>query len=90
MQSSVVVVVAREAKSSVGSASWPCGHIPIDTSLCCQSPQVRIYGFVAAGISRWNQVEEAVNLKENKVEKIKKLLFNVATLTGSRMPSIFL
>lgn len=29
----------------------PGRHIPIDTSLCSQSPQVRIYGFVAAGIN---------------------------------------
>lgn len=28
----------------------PRRHIPIDTSLCTDSPQVRIYGFVAAGI----------------------------------------
>lgn len=38
----------------------PGRHIPIDTSLCSQSPQVRIYGFVAAGItpSRANEEDE--------------------------------
>lgn len=38
----------------------PGRHIPIDTSLCSQSPQVRIYGFVAAGItpSRANKEDE--------------------------------
>lgn len=32
-----------------GVLLWPHRHIPIDTSLCGQTTQVRIYGFVAAG-----------------------------------------
>lgn len=42
---------------------WPGRHIPIDTSLCTQSPQVRIYGFVAAGMisSGTNQIKKKPN-----------------------------
>lgn len=48
----------------------PGGHIPIDTSLCGQSPQVRIYGFVAAGVSlkpRNTWMRNGVLLRSNKI-----------------------
>lgn len=48
----------------------PGGHIPIDTSLCGQSPQVRIYGFVAAGVSlkpRKHLDEERCSIRSNKI-----------------------
>lgn len=47
--------------TGIGQALYlPGRHIPIDTSLCSQSPQVRIYGFVAAGStpSRANMEDE--------------------------------
>lgn len=37
-------------------SQWPLRHIPVDASLCPELPQVRIYGFVAAGSVALNEV----------------------------------
>lgn len=54
----------RHSPWTVGS---PNRHIPIDTSLCAGSAQVRIYGFVATGFSVFSCV--GVDLSEDKVLK---------------------
>lgn len=37
------------------ASQWPRRHIPVDASLCPELPQVRIYGFVAAGSVALNE-----------------------------------
>lgn len=54
----------RQSPWTVGS---PNRHIPIDTSLCAWSAQVRIYGFVATGFSIFSGV--GVDLSEDKTLK---------------------
>lgn len=63
----------------------PGRHIPIDTSLCSQSPQVRIYGFVAAGStpSRANMEDEThttyrtVGIQANAPQRRKQYLSRI-------------
>lgn len=38
------------------ASQWPRRHIPVDASLCSELPQVRIYGFVAAGSGALTEV----------------------------------
>lgn len=61
----------------------PGRHIPIDTSLCSQSPQVRIYGFVAAGItpSKANKEAETHKTRKQQVIPLSEPV-NLAHLSG--------
>lgn len=54
-------------RQSPWTVRLPTRHIPIDTSLCAQSAQVRIYGFVATGFSIFSCV--GVGLSEDKMLK---------------------
>lgn len=60
----------------------PGRHIPIDTSLCSQSPQVRIYGFVAAGINALRAC------KKNKTHKTFKAASHSAIQTSLNIPRL--
>lgn len=59
-----VLVASRQSPWTV---RLPARHIPIDTSLCGRSAQVRIYGFVATGFSVFSCV--GVGLSEDKMLK---------------------
>lgn len=59
-----VLETNRQSPWTVGS---PNRHIPVDTSLCAGSAQVRIYGFVATGFSVFSCV--GVDLSEDKMLK---------------------
>lgn len=54
-------------RQSPWTVRLPNRHIPIDTSLCGRSAQVRIYGFVATGFSIFSCVW--VDLSEDKMLK---------------------